>query len=35
VQLQQVEMQYQAALEAGTRVMSLSILNYIGSVSAT
>jgi flagellar hook-associated protein 3 FlgL len=34
VQLQQVEMQYQAALEAGTRVMNLSILNYIGNVTS-
>ena len=33
VQLQQLEMQYQASLEAGTRVMNLSILNYIGQVS--
>lgn len=32
VQLQQLEMQYQASLEAGTRVMSLSILNYIDQV---
>jgi flagellar hook-associated protein 3 FlgL len=35
VQLQQVENQYQAALEAGTRVMNLSILNYISQVSTT
>ena len=35
VQLQQVENQYQAALEAGTRVMNLSILNYNGDVSTT
>ena len=35
VQLQQLEMQYQASLEAGTRVMSLSILNYIGQVPTT
>jgi flagellar hook-associated protein 3 FlgL len=34
VQLQQVEDQYQAALEAGTRVMNLSILNYIGNVTS-
>lgn len=33
VQLQQLEMQYQASLEAGTRVMNLSILNYLGSSS--
>jgi flagellar hook-associated protein 3 FlgL len=35
IQLQQVENQYQAALEAGTRVMNLSILNYIGDVSTS
>ena len=35
VQLQQLEMQYQATLEAGTRIMNLSILNYIGSVSTS
>jgi flagellar hook-associated protein 3 FlgL len=35
VQLQQVEMQYQAGLEAATRVMNLSILNYIDQVSTT
>jgi flagellar hook-associated protein 3 FlgL len=35
VQLQQLEMQYQASLEAGTRVMNLSILNYIDQVSTT
>lgn len=35
VQLQQVEMQYQAALEAGTRVMNLSILNYISTVAGS
>ncbi len=33
VQLQQLESQYQASLEAGTRVMNLSILNYIGNVT--
>jgi flagellar hook-associated protein 3 FlgL len=32
VQLQQIQTQYQASLEAGTRIMGLSILNYIGSV---
>ena len=32
LQLQQVQTQYQAALEAGSRVLNLSILNYIGSV---
>lgn len=35
VQLQQVEMQYQASLEAGTRVMNLSILNYMSGVSTS
>ena len=35
VQLQQLEMQYQATLEAGTRIMNLSILNYIGSVATS
>ncbi len=35
VQLQQLENQYQASLEAGTRVMNLSILNYIGSVTSS
>jgi flagellar hook-associated protein 3 FlgL len=33
VQLQQLESQYQASLEAGTRVMNLSILNFIGNVT--
>jgi len=33
VQLQQVEMQYQASLEAATRVMNLSILNYMDQVT--
>jgi flagellar hook-associated protein 3 FlgL len=33
VQLQQLEMQYQASLEAGTRIMGMSILNYLGSTS--
>jgi len=33
VQLQQLEMQYQASLEAATRVMNLSILNYMDQVS--
>jgi flagellar hook-associated protein 3 FlgL len=32
LQLQQIQAQYQASLEAGTRIMGLSILNYIGSV---
>ena len=31
VQLQQIQMQYQATLEAGTRILGLSILNYIAS----
>jgi len=35
VQLQQVEMQYQAGLEAATRVMNLSILNYMDQVSTS
>jgi flagellar hook-associated protein 3 FlgL len=35
VQLQQLETQYQASLEAGTRVMNLSILNYLDQVSTT
>jgi len=35
VQLQQVEMQYQASLEAGTRVMNLSILNYMSGVASS
>jgi flagellar hook-associated protein 3 FlgL len=35
VQLQQLENQYQASLEAGTRVMNLSILNYMSSVSTS
>lgn len=35
VQLQQLENQYQASLEAGTRVMNLSILTYLGSVSSS
>jgi flagellar hook-associated protein 3 FlgL len=35
VQLQQLEMQYQASLEAGTRVLNLSILNYMDQVSTT
>jgi flagellar hook-associated protein 3 FlgL len=32
LQLQQVQNQYQASLEAGTRLMNLSILNYMSSV---
>jgi flagellin-like hook-associated protein FlgL len=33
VQLQQIENQYQASLEAGTRVMNLSILTYMDQVA--
>lgn len=32
VQLQQIQNQYQASLEAGTRLMNLSILNYMSTV---
>ena len=32
VQLQQIQNQYQASLEAGSRILSLSMLNYMGSV---
>ena len=32
VQLQQIQNQYQASLEVGTRMMSLSILNYMSSI---
>jgi flagellar hook-associated protein 3 FlgL len=35
VQLQQLEMQYQASLEAGTRVMNLSILTYMDQVATS
>jgi len=35
VQLQQIQTQYQASLEAGTRIMGLSILDYISSVPST
>jgi len=34
VQLQQIQNQYQATLEAGSRVLGLSILNYLGSTTA-
>jgi flagellar hook-associated protein 3 FlgL len=34
VQLQQIQTQYQASLQAGTRIMSLSILNFISAVPA-
>jgi flagellar hook-associated protein 3 FlgL len=33
VQLQQLEMQYQATLEAGTKLMNLSILNYMSNIT--
>ena len=32
IQLQQISTQYQASLEAGTRIMGLSILNYLSSI---
>jgi flagellar hook-associated protein 3 FlgL len=32
IQLQQIQNQYQASLEAGTRLMNLSILNYMSTV---
>jgi flagellar hook-associated protein 3 FlgL len=32
VQLQQIQNQYQASLEAGSRILGMSLLNYIGSV---
>jgi flagellar hook-associated protein 3 FlgL len=35
LQLQQIQNQYQAALEAGSRILNLNILNYIGSVSSS
>ena len=35
LQLQQIQMQYEASLSAGTRLMSMSILNYISSVPST
>jgi flagellar hook-associated protein 3 FlgL len=35
LQLQQIQNQYQASLEAGSRILSMSILNYIGSVPTT
>ena len=35
IQLQQLEMQYQSTLESGTRIMNLSILNYMGNVSVS
>jgi flagellar hook-associated protein 3 FlgL len=33
VQLQQLEMQYQATLESGTRLMNLSILSYMSNIT--
>lgn len=33
VQLQQIQNQYEATLEAGSRIMGLSILNYLGSTT--
>jgi hypothetical protein len=33
--LQQVQTQYQASLEAGSRLLNLSILNYLGSVGTS
>jgi len=35
IQLQQIQNQYQASLSSGSRLMSLSILNYISSVPTT
>jgi flagellar hook-associated protein 3 FlgL len=35
LQLQQIQTQYQASLEAGSRILGLSILNYISSVPTT
>lgn len=35
LQLQQIQNQYQASLEAGSRILSMSILNYISSVPTT
>ena len=35
IQLQQLEMQYQATLESGTRLMNLSILNYMSNIATT
>jgi flagellar hook-associated protein 3 FlgL len=32
LQLQQIQTQYQASLEAGSRILGMSFLNYIGSV---
>jgi len=35
LQLQQIQNQYQASLEAGSRILSMSLLNYIGTVPTT
>lgn len=35
LQLQQIQTQYQASLEAGSRILGMSLLNYIGSVPTT
>ena len=35
LQLQQIQTQYQASLEAGSRILGLSILNYISSVPSS
>jgi flagellar hook-associated protein 3 FlgL len=35
LQLQQIQNQYQASLAAGSRILSMSLLNYIGSVPTT
>ena len=35
IQLQQLQNQYEATLEAGTRIMNLSIMNYLSAVSST
>ena len=35
LQLQQIQTQYQASLEAGSRILGLSILNYISAVPTT
>jgi flagellar hook-associated protein 3 FlgL len=35
IQLQQLQNQYEATLEAGTRIMNLSIMNYLSAVSTT
>jgi hypothetical protein len=34
VQLQQIQNQYEATLEAGSRIMGLSILNYLATPTA-